>query len=879
MTLSSDAWAVRRLNTHSFETIWNGAPGEYTVNIALTPIGQRYALGTVVLGAKAYALPDNTPFMAFAVPYRLFSNSQLFRAGIWIASDQILAAVQTLLSVYTENGITVPRNAIYLYRDRFSQTALVAIRYSACAALFPSGVPPLYITAYRNPIITVPIQSWSFQLPTPITTQAISAMQAQLGTCLTQNAAGTIVTVNGYDIDPAGTLPTWKAGDLIDILLDPSVIAAYDAEIMTLNSGYMSTKYNGERDILHCPKASNPNTWILTHEASYVSVWDKAARRGMRVPRLASHCIEQLTHADWSIDRTVVQALKTFLAVTEVIARVRIRRPAMPHVLQPNSAWLLSLYECSDAEILLHMLGNIDAAAVFWLAESLEQNPYISLMFQTPVGDGTDTSVLSVYRAALGYHDMVAVLGGTTQTALKAAQTIILTKPFYLYLQSCSAMVFADGRKIDSDLVTLQDLPNGRLAISIASSLPITQPSTFDVTVVENALFTASTVTNAAAGTIATTKSPYVSVYEYVTFATPIVGWDGTSLAGGYVELAPGTTTYQVFANADNTGYDVTLFPLQAGKTLLVIDDIYVATTRLNIDSILTTPGPLIFPLQGVDIEENVIPLLNTGTVEIYINGLRLAPGLDYNLMPWTDSATGGIARIDVVIANQSFFDPEQSNNRVEIIAHSGVATSRDVSYVLGQTIRHQVTPSFWHPSLSRLFVEGQWLTSAVWHTDWITVTGQPEGGVGFWDTTMHRRLYELMKSYSPTTDYTNLAIVEKTLNHIIPPPPATVVLDSQHHVYSPYLAAIIADVIAGTLILVDDPDPRQFLKQFNKYAALKAVDPSLATYAGPINTDYVAISANYANYTIVSPETLALVQRLISYVLTPSVTLGETLL
>lgn len=879
MTLSSDDWAVNRLNTHSFETIWNGAPGEYTINLALTPIGQVYATGVVVLGNNVYGLPDGDMYMALAVQYRFFSNDQLLVPDTWISSDVVLANVQTLISVYSADGVTLPRNCVYLYKPSQSQTTILVIRYSACSKLFPNGVPALFVTTYRNPVPSAPILSWSTRIPSVSTVATIGALNTKLGTYLGTNTPGTLMTINGYDADPTGTY-TWQVGDYVDLLMDPGVIAAYDAEVMTLNTGYLSNLYNEVRDLLHCPKNLNPNQWILTYEASFISLWDAAQRKGIMIPRLDPHCVKQVSHADWSIDRSVLQACKTFLGSTTVLARVRVRQPAEPHVLQPNSAQLQALYECPDAEITEHLLGSIDSAATFWKASALEQNPYIDLMFNTPTGSGTDASILSIYRQALGYHDMVAVLGETVQTGLKALQNIIITKPGYIENQSCYAMLFVGGRKIDSAAVTLLDLPHGKLAISVASSTPITLPNTFDVAITENAIFTAEYNPAASAGVVLSISSPYASVYKYVTFTTPITGWDGTVLTGGYVKVGQGSSGYQVYPEpVGAAGYTVNCMPALAGNALLIMDDIYTITTRIDLDPIITAGSPLIFPLQNADVNDVMVPVLNYGTVEVYINGRRLAEGLDYALLPWTDTVSGGVGRVDVIVSNQSYFDPTQSGNRIEIIVHSGIKTSQDVSYVLGQSLRRQVTPSFWNPALSRCFIEGLWIRNPSYHTDWFDMTGQSEGSVGYWETTIHRRLYELMKSYDPTMDYTNRVIVDKALNHVTPPIPSIVTLTTQHHLYSPYLSAIIAAVEEGSFTLVDDPDPRMFLQQFKQFFGIKSVDPSLATYTGPVDPNYVAISANYANYSTMSPTTLALIQRLVSYTLTPSATLGENLI
>ncbi len=878
MAPSTEDWAVRRLSTHSFETIWNGAVGEYTANVSLTPIGQRYVVGTVMLGNKIYGLPDGNPYMVFSLPFSALGNNQLLPVGTWISTDQILFNVQSLISVYANTGVTFPRNLVYLYHDRNSQIALVAVQYSVASVLFPNGLPGLYLTTYRNPIVTNPIQSWSFVLPTPINTQTMAAMQTRLSSCLASNTPGTLLTINGYDTDPTLPFPNLTGTTYVDILLDPSILTSYDAEVLSLNTGYISLLYNETRDILHCPKGSNPNNWILTHEASYVSIWNSTTRSGVRVPRLDPFCIEQLTHADWSIGRNVITALQTSMNAISVIAHVRVRQPANPHTLQPNSAFLQSLYECNDNEIMLHFLGRVDSSATFWLAANLEQNPYITLMFSTP--QDTDNNLLTLYRNALGYHDMAAVLGGTFQPQMQAAQSFVLTKPAYLYSQSCYALVYTNGRLIDTATISQLDLPQGKLGVSISNSIPITIPSTIDVAIVENAAFLATTLTVTTAGTATTIRSPYASVYQYVSFNTALTGWDHSSITGGYVKVAPGPQSYNVFPDSSGIGYDIVVMPGLIGETLLIIDDIYVIVNRIDLDPLLSVPTPLIFTLTGMDAQNNPVPLLNIGTIEVYINGLRLAHQLDYNLLSWQDSTSGGIGRIDLVVSNQSYFNPAVTGNRIEIVVHSSIQTSTDVAYVLGQTLRNQVKPSFYNPILSRVFVEGVLLANTSWHTDWISVNTQPEGGVGFWDTMMHRRVYELLTPYTPQTDYTNLAVVERVLNNLIPSVPTQIVLQSQHQLYSVYLSVIIADVIAGRIILIDDPDPRQFLKQFALYQTVKNIDPVLATYQGLVNPTYIALSANYTNYTITAPESASLIQRLISFTLTPSVTtLGETLI
>lgn len=878
MTQSLEETAIRRLSTYCFETMWNGAPGEYTVNLTLTQLGQRPVRGAVMVGGCPHSLPDNDLYSVYAVPYRGFSNSELLSPGQWWSSDVVLAQKQTLLSVYDATGHVLPRTAVYLYHDRLSQMALVAIRTSVGLKLFSSGLPALTITAYRNPRLSTPIQSWGCTLPTPLTTLSVSAVQTQVAAYLAQSTIGTILVVNGVEVDPTLSSLTWTAGDCVDLLLDPSVIAAYDAEVGTLNTGYLSTLYAEARDVLHCPKASNPNLWILTHEAAYVSLWDQTTRRGVHIPRLDPHCIEQVTHADWSISRTVVTALKSTLGSTNVVAHVRVRQPANPHVLAATGSVLPALYECVDTEICEHLLGAIDRNATFWTAAACEQDPYAGLLFQTP--QGTPDALLLTYRTALGYDQTANILGSMVQSHLPLGPSLILTKPYLVQHQTCYAMVFYQGRKLADVQVGQKNLPQGRLALSINPSLHLTAPNELSVTIVESAPFLAKTAMNTTSGVVTTIASPYVSIYMAVSLSTAITGWDGSSLGTGYVKLAPGADSYQVAPAIDGCGYTVTLSETLTNLSLLIIDDIYTQVLTTNLDTLLTTGAPLVVQLTGTDTDGNVVPLMNAATVDVYLNGYHLAPTLDYNLLPWTDPTTGAIGRIDVVVANLSYLALGQTGNMLEIIAHSSITLSQDVSYVLGQTLRHQVSPSFWNDGLSRCFIEGLLVDSVAWHTNWITVTSQPEGGVGWWSTMLHRRVQDLLQEDDPQQEYLRLGIVEKALNHVVPPVPSIIVQTSQHALYSPYLAAIISDVVSGAFTLVDDPDPRMFLQQFSRYAPLKAVDPSLSTYTGPVNTSYVAIGATYLNSYVLSGETEALVQRLISYTINPTITtLGEMLI
>ena len=864
---------VRYLNEYCFDTIWSAMGSRYRANFTLTPATERLQTATFWYDNAVVGLPTTGMYRVFRISDAYFNGAWGPKDGIRYSSDQIANNEDVMFSAYDINGVLLPMCSVWLLSPPGSTSVFVAIEKNTLLAVIDNGInTTLYGSVFRN--TRSDEQTWSVY--SAKLTKATDADTA-IGNALNTTNGGAFVVINGVCYTDLSTLPKRVVGDYVDVKIDPTILTEYVVAVDDTDNGYSSVKYSGDREILHCPKAQNPNQWILTHDNATLFVRDSITKKGVYLHRQDAVSVKQITHNDLSVSRTTLDAFKAGMGSTQIEVVVKVRVDESPRTLMSDSGWIADLYLSNDADIISHLRGVLDDTLTFWKASSLEQSGYVSLMF---TDDGADTaSKLDDYVAALGYYAVGAILSSNIYTGTYDKADMIITKSFAQVGNTVTPLVYIDGSKIGQSYVTITDHGDYRAGVSLTNSNTLSSGASVIIRTLDAGTSSPLRFTPSADNATLTLDSTYSSKIYLEKSDTPTLGY-GRSSSTAYMYSPAGLNTYQIYTNTDGTR-EVTFASALYGQPVIIPPARYMWYKTENIDTILAAAKPVVIPLTIEASDETVVPLLGYGNIEVYVNGSYLVEDVDFTVSPAYGATTGGTMLVDVIINGSSYFNLTTSGNTVEVYASTDISPDQDVGYAVDNVLPRTNLISFWYPLISSAFVEGAPVQDLLDYAVYMQSTDNIGNGSLFELKPLLPQLTSnLLSDYSPLTDETNVQTINTYYGRTAPSYSTTVNLTVQHRLYSTFLSAVMTDVVAGNYVIIDDTNDSTFLAQFDaQYGYLKQRDPTLYNDDRRIDRRFLSIAANYAQPATGTSDQSRLIQRLITLTLiTKPVTLEETL-
>lgn len=851
---------VRRLNEHCFREVWNEVSAEERVNIRLTPVGTRFLSGSAVVGLETVALPAAGLFGVYLAPYQLFYSGLPIAPDVWFSAKEVLDQYGTLLSAYPPSGRLLSRSHFFVRRISRSNRVLVAMERDAMAASFgPAYRDPLYLTAYRDSDADNPISATSVYISPVNTNLRLAAVQTALETATAASAPGTTLLING--IERAHDQPyAINVGDYVEVICDRNVVAAYDVDVSNNTTAFYSVRDQRYKEVLHCPKALNPEQKLITHNTCTLFVRCATKNEGRYLHRVDPASVGQLTHTDLAVDRGVVEALRDEMGEQSVVVRVQMRVHSKDNVLSDELSYLKYLYTLDDATIVRFLRGQGDSELAFWSAAELEQSGYIALMFDVP--NAYDPEVMSRYITSLGYYTVASLLANHQRSfTLDGSGYFELAKPYVLLGVDTTPLVYINGLKLRNDRLRYADLVGGRLGVMFQPGVYHDAGAQASVCLVETGTVQPTLFVPSLATPTITVYNRKVEVYEEVVLESPISGY-GRSSDRAY-KLVLETAGTLMFYPTENGGTQVVCGPSLYGKRLLIQGTRFCTQFTTTVDSVIEQGRPFVVPLTVACANDldTVVPLLGERTLEVYVNGYRLTNNVDYTAIPAV--AEGGRVLYDVVIGAMEYFS-DAPNNTIEVVAHTATTFAVESGFVVDNKISYDRNLNLWYSGLSRAFVGGKLLHEPINHGGWLEPrTTEATGAPYVVHTTLSANLADALSLYSPQVDNMRQSAINRYFNRNPPPDPAIIINPHSHRLYSPYLAAIIADLLDRSLVVADDPIDKRFLAQFAGYAYLKERDAALTKPGGVITKSWVDVNAQYRIPAVSDVTLYRIIQRL----------------
>lgn len=859
---------VDHLNATYFHQIWNAPHDRGRVNLGLRKSTIRVSTGAVAIGLSVVGLPTtDSAYAIYQTGSRAFEQILDFPTDSWVKAQDFLHSEDMFVLAYGTSGRTFPSSQIYLrYLPTINQM-LVACSITYTKKCLGELYPDLYLTLYQDTIRATPIIESLYTVGTMLSSATPPAnVAAAIAAAKLQSPYGTLVIVNGWVYD-AANIPTLVNGDIVQVLADPDIIGYVDTTVDDNETGYYSDLYQEYRELIHIPKALNPNNVILTTDALTALVFDPVTRKGVLGHRVHPHAIESVTHNDFSMSRTALSGFSQSLDALSVKVRVYVRLPIESNRLTDDVNHLRDLYALNDTKIVQQLLGLASPQIGEWKAQLLEASSFLALLYK--FDRQSIDQALSVYIAAMGYYDVASVLGQQMRYYTYKGAEVAIIKPARLFGYPCQALVYADGLKVPEGSYTVTNDKSQSFLLGFKPGSQVVEGSRIAVYILEEGYRTPVPFTPSEEDPALILDSGDYSVYIQKDYDTPQPVWKN-SVGSGFKLIPPGTADYVVTTNSDGSS-TFTFRMKHFGSSFYLIPKYGMVTAVYDLTDTVTQKSPIVIGLTTTDNFGDILPILGYQSMEVYLNRHRLIEGLDYEIQPIED-ADGYTLQNLLAVANGDYLDLEGGINQLEVCVHGDKIVSEDKGYAIEGHLYRADLPIIFSKSSTRTFVRGILKEEVSEIGNVATVAGDLDNGAPF--LMQHMVAFgvgKLLANFSPNQDINLRSRIEHVLGIELPTFPETMIVDHLHALFSPFLAQIVSDVGNGVITITDEPRDEAFLRQFKGYDTLLDRDPLVGPRNDLIDRRFVTLAAHYDNYAVDDPTQMMLIQRLTTMSLTPS--------
>lgn len=858
---------VEHLNSTYFKNVWNATDDRGRSNSRLFKVNERIQTGAVPVGQSVVGLPTTgVVYAVYRTSYRGLSRYSSLPDNIWVTDKYLFDNFNVTLRVYSSDGRMFPFDQIHLRYILQDDTVLVAIDTQIAKKCSGESYPELYLTYDRDPTRATPIVSQSFVVSTLVgsttTPSMVSAAIAQANIAYPNK---TFVSVNGFVYSPIH-VPTLVNRDVVNITSDPDIVSTFEITVDDNVTGYYSEKYGEYRELIHIPKSVNPDNTIITTDSLIFTVVDVATNKGVLGHRLNNHSIESVTHNDFSVARTTIQSLSNSLGASNVKIRVYVRLATNPNYLRSDVNRMKDLYSLSDDTIVDQLMGRAIPGIEEWNAANLEQSPFINLLYKF-TGFVSDT-IVEEFSDSVGYYDLVSTLGQQMRFYTYKGSQVQIVKPARLFGYECTAVVYADGRKVPEGEYELSNYSDRTFTLGFTANSSVTVGSRIGIYICEYDLREIIPFNPTSLAPSIILENDDYDLFEITTFNELSQVYNKTT-DKGYKRIPLSSAEYEITSNPDGT-FTYTSKTQNLNKSIYCVPKYGMQNAIYDISNLVNNTEVIVVDIEITNNINQFIPLIGYKTIEVYLNGYRLIDGLDYEIKPYLGPGNEILQNV-IVLSNSDYLNLDGSANILELTSHGDKVISEDKGYSFDNHLHRTALPMLYSPSSSRTFVKGLLQETVYENGNVLTTDSNVPNGAPY--------LHQHMLSYGADKLTKNISTVEELnlrgrIEHVlgIEPPqfPEVLVVNELHALYSPFLAKIVSDVGNGVFTVVDEPRNDMFLKQFSPYKHLLDRDPTI----GPnplIDRRFITLAAHYANYGVSDPEQMIRVQRLVNLVLNPS--------
>lgn len=366
----------------------------------------------------------------------------------WQSFSNCMNKQRLIVDIYAATGVQMPRYACWYLVTR-DGALVVAVQFQPTIAINLDTDDlffRFYSNAYYQSIQSTPDNDFiSTAGMTCLNQNAILTLQHQFEAIQAQMTAGTLQAgevyafVNGWRVSGID-LFTATVGDCVEYVYDSSIFEVIDIPVSSMQT-FQSTLDSKLKYLLHYAQPGDnsidyqDDIDVFLYQPGTNGRWS-----GLYYHRNAKDAMRMVTHKDYSIPTTYVQAYATqqptWGNIMNLVARLHIRKGGWLRPLVFENNRIQELYKLPDADIVQAMIG-VNATVPNWTADTLESAGYTKIMRTVKTDNITNALVQNAY----GYNAISKILGDTPQlTRVSSGQTIADVP--YALVNSCTGFEY-----------------------------------------------------------------------------------------------------------------------------------------------------------------------------------------------------------------------------------------------------------------------------------------------------------------------------------------------------------------------------------------------------------------------------------------------------
>lgn len=856
-----DRLCCEAVNTYLFEKVWNEPVSEYRQNFKPILVKSKSLTGSFSLNGRTITLPTlNTPYYLWLLDTDTINIEANCQELTWLSLAEINDKYRVLIHIYGDDGAILNKSCTFVMYTRNKEGMLIAARKDMVNKTIPFGaIPNIYITAYYDSDIPNDVEILSFGA------DAYRRKNEYEKNLLNFIAKATdknqlLMFKNGTQVNEISSI---ELGSYYDLILDKNIIFAFDIDVTNTNQDpvYLSKRDSVWKQLIHIPKALNPDNKILTHNTCDFFIRSYEGDKGRYLHRIHPFSVTQVTHNDFGISLDVLDAYRDYLASQLLTIHVVCRQHDKDNVLIRDACYIDLLYsdKHNDKQIIDFLCDRSETKIEWWTAAVTEQSKYVEMMFDTPNGIVAThpDKVMQNYVDGLGIFPIMNVICNrifdvTITDAFDNRLTF--TVPTLYIDKEIDVLVYRNGKLIDSSLYHVERLDDGTAEIIFNNILLFKRgdkltfiihldsanknkstaftPSEDNRTVVID--YKKYTVWHEKEPANKTPASGIVSKYNKVY--EPILPGSGI-----FAEISKDDKNSLIFTDTSDGEH----FYIQDIETLFHI--------RQDISDIMklghSITIPLTSPLPGTT--EN-IPIFNFTNLSVYLNGKYLIKGLDYFVNKVTDE-DGNFASYEVVIQTMDYFERDTPDT-VDIYVYLAQSEDRSYGFAINNKLFDNTPVNQYFENISTLFIDGKLNRNSLYKGVYIEVPkGDCEEGSS-WElaTAVPKFIRDFIEKYSTNEDVKRINVMNEYFNKLNDTLPNPYVMKTKHRIYSITLNNFINDLLEGKIIATDEPDEDRLKKIFSPYLTLTKLD---LVFSGNIDQQFVDFYPQYTDREILPSQ------------------------
>ena len=862
------------INTYLFQNIWNEPFSEYRVNIQPSLVKRGSSVNTFSYMGRNVPLPEHgVPYFVWAIAARDSNLGIKLPTATWVDTAKVANDYRTLVNMYTLNGKMFAKCATHLFYTASRNIIFIAVEKTnvlGCTTF--DKLKEVYLTLYYDSDLANSIEVLSFRVPGVPSKRKYQGLIDDFMSRVTNNDQLTIYR-NGIEITDPDNLPEPEIGVYLDFVNDRNIAFSWDVDLSRTRQlpTFYSEKDKKYKQLIHIPRALNPDNRIITHNTCDIWVRRKMMNSkevdGRYFHRLAEGGVTQVTHNDFAICVDVLDNYRDHLGVQNITLHLVARIHDKDNVLIRDANYIDLLYSHhhTDEDIVKFLIGKHEKLKQYpltwWEAPHLESSKYVEMMFDTP--NHITEKDMANFTQALGYYSTCNLLCDRINTStlgvdFRGRRTYQV--PVILHNTNILPVLYLNQHALTSQQYDYYvNYREGTLTVELKNVMYYPKDT---LTIV---LYAAEKPQ--VHKLVVDDRHLYIDVdmhsfHIYRQYDDPITYKNvNTSSHYGYQEVTNIINTYTT-RQLDNGKTRIVFNTKYIGETFYVVTGKTAWHFDVNLTSYIEAGKTLAIPLELPvnDSDQESIPALPFTDANVYLNGDYLVKGLDYQIVDVYDDDQRVTTRSLVVQSMDHFLDGKP--NILDIVLTTVSEEERSTGYALNDQLRDASLINLYFENISTLHVAGKLETDATYHGTYMQVPeGKYQNGDIFEiETCIPQAVKEFIDAYaSSTEDQQKLKCMNSYFYDTTVVDAKEAVLPGKHRVYSVFLNAIIHDYMKNGLKIILDPDSGRFKEQFKSYLYLQKLD---LVYQGTINQQFTDFYPSYV-YMAGTPAMRVVVDRL----------------